>query len=255
MDVEINNKMQQTGQAEPTTNFILSQLPRSEYKRLAAQLEYTTLGLGEVIYETSTERQYVYFPTAGVISILEMLQDGSSSEIALIGSEGMVGISAVLGGKHQPNRAVVQCPGAAWRIPAPAMSGEFHRAGVLMDQILLYIQVLYTQVAQTAVCNRHHNLQQQFSRWLLLSLDRMDGDEISMTQELIAGMLGVRREGITRAASELQKQHVIEYRRGSITVVDRTRLEEMCCECYEVVKQETERLGALQQARGRAGAE
>lgn len=243
--------MQQTDKAEPRINFLLRQLPPSEYKRLAKQLEYTELSLGAVIYETSTDRRHVYFPTSGIVSILEMLQDGSSSEIALIGSEGMVGISAVLGGKHQPNRAVVQCAGSAWRIPAAAMQEEFHRAAVLMDEILLYVQALYTQVAQTAVCNRHHNLQQQLSRWLLLSLDRMDTNEISMTQELIAGMLGVRREGITRAAGELQRQHVIEYRRGNITVVDRARLEEMCCECYEVVKQETERLASLQQARGR----
>lgn len=243
--------MQTSDHAEPRTNFLLSQLPASEYKRLKDNLECITLDLGEVLYETSSERKYVYFPTAGIISILEMLQDGSSSEIALIGREGMVGITAVLGGKHQPNRAVVQCPGAAWRIPASNLNAAFRRGGVLMDEILLYIQVLYTQVAQTAVCNRHHNLQQQLSRWLLLSLDRMETNEIAMTQELIAGMLGVRREGITRAAGELQRQHIIEYRRGSITVVDRARLEEMCCECYEVVKQETERLASLQQARGR----
>lgn len=243
--------MQQSDPAEPTTNFLLSQLPNSEYNRLATKLTYTQLDLGAVLYETSTEREHVYFPTAGIVSILEMLQDGSSSEIALIGKEGMVGISAVLGGKHQPNRAVVQSAGAAYRVPASVLNQEFHRAGVLMDEILLYIQILYTQVAQTAVCNRHHNLQQQLSRWLLLSLDRMKSNEISMTQELIAGMLGVRREGITRAAGELQKQHVIEYRRGNITVVDRPRLEAMCCECYEVVKRETERLAALQRTRGR----
>jgi len=247
----IIKKIQRPDHSEPTANFLLSQLPLSEYKRLAPHLEYTQLELGEVLYETSSERKQVFFPTTGIVSILEMLQDGSSSEIALIGSEGMVGITAVLGGKHQPNRAVVQSAGAGYRIPAATLSREFHRAGVLMDEILLYIQILYTQVAQTAVCNRHHNLQQQLSRWLLLSLDRMDTNEISMTQELIAGMLGVRREGITRAAGELQKRHIIEYRRGNITVVDRERLEQMCCECYEVVTKETERLGRIQRERAR----
>lgn len=206
--------------------------------------------MGDVLYETSTERDFVYFPVSGIVSILEMLQDGSSSEIALIGSEGMVGISVVLGGGHQPNRAVVQSAGTAYRVPAPALYEAFHRGGVLMDAILLYIQALYTQVAQMAVCNRHHNLQQQLSRWLLLSLDRMDTNEIALTQELIAGILGVRREGITRAARVLQDQHIIEYRRGCITVVDRQRLEEVCCECYKVVRNEAERLSSRTRTRG-----
>jgi CRP-like cAMP-binding protein len=232
----------------PTENFLLSQLPRPELKRLETHLEYKPLALGEVLYETNTERKFVYFPVSGLVSILEMLEDGSSSEIALIGNEGLVGISAVLGGRQQPNRAVVQNVGAAYRMPAPALSREFHRAGVLMDQLLIFVQILYTQVAQTAVCNRHHNLQQQLSRWLLLSLDRVDGDEIQMTQELIAGMLGVRREGITRAARELQKRNFIEYRRGTIKVIDRFRLEEFCCECYKVMKQETARLTAIQRS-------
>lgn len=250
---QTTNKMQRLDQAGPRNNFLLKQLPTSEYNRLSAHLEYKTLDLGDVLYETSIERDFVYFPVSGIVSILEILQDGSSSEIALIGSEGMVGITAVLGGKHQPNRAVVQSPGAAHRLPAQALSEEFHRGGVLMDTLLLYIQTLYTQVAQMAVCNRHHNLPQQLSRWLLLSLDRMDSNEIAMTQELIAGMLGVRREGITRAAKVLQEQGIIEYRRGCITVIDRQRLEEVCCECYNVVKSETERLASLQRIRGRAG--
>lgn len=251
MDAANKKKMMQVSDTrDPTTNFLLSQLPDTEYNRLAARLEYTPLELGTVLFECGADRTQVYFPVAGIISILEMLENGSSSEIGLIGKEGLVGITAVLGGRHQPNRAVVQSAGAAYRIPAAALNEEFRRGGVLMDEILLYIQILYTQVAQTAVCNRHHNLQQQFSRWLLLSLDRMNTNEISMTQELIAGMLGVRREGITRAAGELQKQHIIEYRRGSITVIDRTRLEQLCCECYEVVKQETQRLYAIQKLMG-----
>lgn len=248
--IDKKEAMQRSDVTEPTTNFLISQLPISEYKRLASKLEYTTLDLGAVLYETSVERQYAYFPTEGIVSILEMLQDGSSSEIALIGKEGMVGITAVLGGKHQPNRAVVQCAGAAYRISAAALHEEFHRGGVLMRELLVYMQILYTQVAQTAVCNRHHNLQQQLSRWLLLSLDRMDTNGIAMTQELIAGMLGVRREGITRAAGELQRQRIIEYRRGNLTVIDRPRLEEMCCECYKLVKLETDRLCSIQKSIG-----
>lgn len=251
MDATYKNEMMQVSDIRgPTTNFLLSQLPDTEYHRLATKLEYTTLDLGTVLFESGAERTQVYFPVSGIISILEMLQNGSSSQIGLIGKEGLVGITSVLGGRHQPNRAVVQSAGAAYRIPASMLNEEFRRGGVLMDEILLYIQILYTQVAQTAVCNRHHNLQQQLSRWLLLSLDRMDTNEISMTQELIAGMLGVRREGITRTAGELQKQHIIEYRRGSITVIDRTRLEQLCCECYERVKQETERLYSMQKSIG-----
>lgn len=242
--------MQRLDHAGPRKNSLLSQLPTSDYKRLTTHLELKTLDLGDILYETSTERDFVYFPVSGIVSILEMLQDGSSSEIALIGSEGMVGISVVLGGKHQPNRAVVQSAGMAYRIPAPVLREAFRRGGVLMDSILLYIQALYTQVAQMAVCNRHHTLQQQLSRWLLLSLDRMDTNEIALTQELIAGILGVRREGITRAARVLQDQNIIEYRRGCITVVDRQRLEEICCECYNIVRNETERLSSLQRTRG-----
>lgn len=251
LDVIANGQqMQEPDTKDPTTNFLLSQLPASEYKRLTRNLEYTRLGLGAVLYETNTERKHVYFPTGGIISKLEMLQDGSSSEIALVGNEGMVGITVVLGGKHQPHRAVVQCAGAAYRVPASILFRESRRGGVLMDQLLLYTQILYTQVAQTAVCNRHHNLQQQLSRWLLLSLDRVYSNEIAMTQEVIAGMLGVRREGITRAAGELQKQHIIEYRRGNITVIDRPRLEEMCCECYQVLRRETDRLASIQRSIG-----
>ena len=239
---------------DPRRNRLLAALPDGEYRALAAQLEPTPMPLGLAVYESGAPQGYVYFPTDSIVSLLYVLEDGASTEIAVTGNEGLVGISLFMGGETTPSRAVVQYAGAAWRIPADTLSEAFHEAGVLMDEILLYIQILYTQVAQTAVCNRHHNLQQQLSRWLLLSLDRMDTNVIAMTQELIAGMLGVRREGITRAAGELQKQHVIEYRRGSITVIDRHRLEKMCCECYEVVRQETERLCALQKSRARAGA-
>ncbi len=247
-----NNKMPASDRADPQANLLLGQLPASEFKRIETNLEYISLELGEVLYGTHSERKYVYFPTAGIVSILEMLQDGSSSEIALIGNEGMVGITAVLGGKHQPNQAVVQSAGAAYRIPAAALNKEFRRGGILMDQLLLYIQILFTQVAQMAVCNRHHTLQEHLSRWLLLSLDRIGSNEIVMTQALIAGMLGVRREGITRAIGALHKQHVIEYRRGRITVIDRDRLEKMCCECYEVLKQESDRLTKIQKSIAKA---
>ncbi len=233
---------------DPTNNFILGQLPPSEYKRIEAKLEYTTLDLGTVIYEAGKSRDYVYFPVEGIVSIIEMLEEGASSEIALIGKEGMVGVTALLGGISQPNRAVVQTAGGAYRIPSSLLAEEFRKGGVLMTLLLLYLQILYTQVAQTAVCNRHHTLQQQLCRWLLLSLDCIGSDELAMTQELIAGMLGVRREGVTRAARALQKEHVIEYRRGCIRVVDRQRLEEKCCECYRVMRHETDRLFELQKA-------
>lgn len=231
---------------EPANNFLLGQLSKPEFKTIAAKLEYVPLDLGVVIYEAGEERKYVYFPTRGIVSVIEILQEGASSEVALIGNEGMVGITAILGGRSQPSRAVVQNPGSAYRMPASILREEFDKGGNLMPLILLYIQILYTQVAQTAVCNRHHNLQQQLCRWLLLSLDRIHSDELAMTQELIAGMLGVRREGVTRAARELQRQQVIEYRRGNIKVVDRLGLEGLCCECYQTITTETRRLFELQ---------
>lgn len=234
----------------PTDNSILNLLPKPELRRITSQLEPVRLELGQVIYEVGQERHQVYFPVEGIISVIEMLEDGASSEIALIGKEGVLGVMAALGGKSEMNRAVVQNSGSAYVLPAKALAREFHNSSHLAGLILLYIQVRYTQVAQTAVCNRHHNLQQQLCRWLLMSLDRIHSNEISMTQELIAGMLGVRREGITRAAGELQKQGAIEYRRGSITVVDRPRLEALCCECYEACKRETDRLLSIQRSIG-----
>lgn len=233
---------------EPRNNFILGQIPDPEYRRIAPKLEYVPLSLGEVLYETGQEKDQVYFPVDGIIAVIEILEDGASSELALIGKEGMLGLSAVLGGKSETSRVVVQSAGGAYRLPAKTLVDGFRVSDRLMELILLYIQIRYTQVARTAVCNRHHNLQQQLCRWLLLSLDRTETNDISMTQELIAGMLGVRREGITRSARELQKQGVIEYGRGSITVVDRQRLEELSCECYEACKRETNRLLTIQKS-------
>lgn len=240
--------MNSSDPAEPINNFILRQLPRSEYNRIASKLDHAPLALGEVVYETGQEKDQVYFPTDGIISIMEILKDGASSEIALIGNEGMLGITVVLGGGSETSRAVVQSGGHSYRLPAKAFINEFHGSSRLMSLMLLYVQIRYTQVAQTAICNRHHNLQQQLCRWLLLSLDRGESNELSMTQELIAGMLGVRREGITRAAGDLQKQGIIGYRRGMITVLDRRQLEVLCCECYEVVKRETDRLFTIQRS-------
>lgn len=231
---------------EPTNNFLLAQLPKNELAELTEHLEFVHLRLGMMLYEPRETRDYVYFPTQGIVSIIQPLEEGSSCEIALIGSEGLVGITGFLGGDTQPNRAVVQSRGAALRIRSDIIREKFRKSGNLMTLILLYTQILYAQVAQSAVCNRHHNLQQQLCRWLLLSLDRIDCDELEMTQELIAGMLGVRREGITRAAGDLQRQHIIEYHRGSIKVLDRQRLEEQCCECYVSLSHETARLAEYQ---------
>lgn len=235
---------------EPKKNLLLNQLPKADYKRIASRLERTTLNLGELIYEMGKERNHIYFPIQGIVSIIEILKDGASSELALVGSEGMLGITALLGGKSDPTRAVVQSAGIAYYLPAKVLLEVIRTSTRAMELFLLYAQVRYTHIAQTAVCNRHHNLQQQLCRWLLLSLDRSESNEIPMTQELIAGMLGVRREAITRAAGELQKKGVIDYRRGCITVVDRAGLEELCCECYEDCKRESDRLYALQKALG-----
>jgi len=223
-------------------NLLLHKLPQAEFNRLAPHLEEVDLELGQVLFEAGEARQFAYFPTRGIVSVMQELEGGAGSEIALIGHHGLVGITAILGGTTQPNRVVVQNAGRALRIPADVLAREMRRGGVLMTVLLLYIQVLYTQVAQSAVCNRHHNVQQLLCRWLLLSLDCIDNDELTITQELIAGTLGVRREGITRAARQLQNEHVIEYRRGVIRALDRPRLEAMSCECYRVITEETRRL-------------
>lgn len=233
-------------QREYTDNTLLKNLPNGELNKLAVHFEPVELTLGQVLYEAGEQRTHAYFPTEGIVSIIQMLEGGASSEIALIGSHGMVGITTILGGSTQPNRVMVQSPGQAFRIPAEVLAREMRKGGALMSVLLLYVQVLYTQVAQSAICNRHHTLQQHLCRWLLLSLDCIDGDELTLTQELIAGILGVRREGITRAAGHLQSMHIIEYRRGVIKVLDRPRLEQASCECYWIVTRESHRLQSLQ---------
>ncbi|HUG98130.1 MAG TPA: Crp/Fnr family transcriptional regulator [Gammaproteobacteria bacterium] len=226
----------------PTANRLLAALPEAEYERLAPHLEPFALPLGLALYESGAQLTHVYFQTAGIVSLLYVMENGSSAEIAVTGSEGAVGISLFMGGGHTTSRAVVQCSGHAYRLRAGYMMEEFERGGYLQGLLLRYTQALITQMAQTAVCNRHHSIDQQLCRWLLLSLDRLPDNQIKMTQELIANMLGVRREGVTGAASELRSAGLISYRRGLITVLDRPALEKRVCECYAVVKRESDRL-------------
>ena len=200
------------------------------------------MDLGDVLYEPGVKLRHVYFPTTCIVSLLYVMADGASAEIAIVGNEGILGISLFMGGDTTPSRAVVQSAGHGYRLKADLLKAEFSRFGPTMQLLLRYTQALITQMAQTAVCNRHHSVDQQLCRWLLLSLDRLAGNELSMTQELIANMLGVRREGVTEAAGMLQKDGLIRYRRGKITVLDRPRLEARCCECYQVVKSEFDRL-------------
>ena len=200
------------------------------------------MDLGDVLYEPGVKLRHVYFPTTCIVSLLYVMADGASAEIAIVGNEGILGISLFMGGDTTPSRAVVQSAGHGYRLKADLLKTEFSRFGPTMQLLLRYTQALITQMAQTAVCNRHHSVDQQLCRWLLLSLDRLAGNELSMTQELIANMLGVRREGVTEAAGMLQKDGLIRYRRGKITVLDRPRLEARCCECYQVVKSEFDRL-------------
>jgi CRP-like cAMP-binding protein len=225
-----------------TSNGLLAALTRTELKRLSAHLEAFEMPLGHVVHEPGRVLQHVYFPTTAIVSLLYVLEDGASAEIAVVGNDGVVGISLFMGGETTPSRAVVQSAGDAWRLPARFMHEEFNRGGNLQLLLLRYTQCLITQMAQTAVCNRHHSVDQQLCRWLLLSLDRLDGSELVMTQELIANMLGVRREGVTAAAGKLQKAGVIEYRRGRIGVLDRAKLETLSCECYSVVHRECARI-------------
>jgi CRP-like cAMP-binding protein len=206
------------------------------------QLALITLPLGKVLYESGGLLNQVYFPTTAIVSLLYVLENGASAEIAVVGNEGMVGIALFIGGESMPNRAVVQNAGLAYQLQGPLLKKEFNHAGAFQHLLLRYTQALLTQMAQTAVCNRHHSVDQQLCRWLLLSLDRLPSNELSMTQELIANMLGVRREGVTEAARKLQKAGLIDYRRGHITVLDRPGLEARVCECYEVVRQEFHRL-------------
>lgn len=231
-----------THQPPPCENRLLRALPADDWQRLLPQLKPVDLPLGRVLYESGGPSSHVYFPTTAIVSLLYVLADGASAEIAVVGFEGMVGISLFMGGDTTPSRAVVQSKGSALSLPGRVLKQEFDRGGPLMHLLLRYTQALITQMTQTAVCNRHHSLEQQLCRWLLLCLDRLQGNEIAMTQELIANMLGVRRGGVTEAAGRLQRAALINYNRGHITVLDRSGLEAHVCECYDVVKRETERL-------------
>lgn len=223
-------------------NHLLAALPEDEYARLSSHLELVSLPLGHVVYESGTQMRHAYFPATAIVPLLYVMEDGASAEIAVVGNEGVVGVSLFMGGETTPSRAIVQSAGDAYRLPKQLLKDEFYRAGPMQKLLLRYTQALLTQMAQTAVCYRHHSVDKQLCRWLLLSLDRQDSNELSMTQELIANMLGVRREGVTEAAGKLQKAGLIEYRRGHITVLDRAGLEERVCECYGVVRKEFDRL-------------
>ncbi|MFT5534089.1 MAG: CRP-like cAMP-binding protein [Candidatus Paceibacteria bacterium] len=226
----------------PTQNHLLANLPPTEFARLSPYLELVPLLLGDVLYESGGKLKYVYFPTSAILSLHCQLQNGSSSEIAGVGNEGVLGVSLFMGGLTTPSRATVQTGGYGYRMPVHALVEEFNRCGEVMRLMLRYTQALLTQMAQTAVCNRHHTVEQQLCRWLLLTMDRLGNYELRMTQELIATMLGVRREGVTEAAGKLQDRGLISYRRGHITVTDRVGLELQSCECYEVVRREFSRL-------------
>jgi CRP-like cAMP-binding protein len=227
---------------DPSQNRLLANLPLAELGRWLPRLEWVDMPLGQVLYESGRTLSHVYFPISAIVSLLYVMENGASAEIAVVGNEGLVGISLFMGGDSTPSRAVVQSAGAGYRLKAALMKNEFDRAGPVMHLLLRYTQALITQMAQTAVCNRHHSLDQQLCRWLLLSLDRLQGNELVMTQELIANMLGVRREGVTEAALKLQADGLIRYARGRISVLDRTELEGRTCECYAVVKREYDRL-------------
>ena len=231
-----------TPSSDPKTNHLLAALPEAEWLRWQRWLEYIQLPLGAVLYESGSAMSHVYFPTTSIVSLLYVMANGASAEIAVVGNEGIVGVSLFMGGESTPSRAVVQSAGQGFRLSSQAMKEEFNRAGPVLHLLLRYTQALITQMAQTAVCNRHHSLDQQLCRWLLLSLDRLQGNELVMTQELIANMLGVRREGVTEGALKLQQAGLIRYARGHITVIDREGLEKRSCECYTVVKKEYERL-------------
>lgn len=223
-------------------NYLLSSLPADVYARLLPNLELVALPLGKVLYESGDTLRHVYFPVDCIVSLLYVMEDGASAEISVVGKEGIIGIALFMGGDSTPSRAIIQSGGYAYRLLAQKFKDEINRHSELLMLLLRYTQSLITQMAQTAVCNRHHSIDQQLCRWLLLSLDRLPTNRLTMTQELIANMLGVRREGVTEAAGKLQKLGVIEYSRGQITVLDRAQLEELSCECYAVVKKETDRL-------------
>ena len=225
-----------------TDSRLLALLPWAEYERLVPHMEPVSFSLGEVVYESGGQMSYIYFPTTAIISLLYVMENGSSAEMGIAGNEGLVGIALFMGGNTTPNRAVVQSAGRAFRMRAKVLQDEFARGGAFQRLLLRYTQALLTQMSQTAVCNRLHEIEQQLCRWLLLSHDRLDSDELVMTQELIANMLGVRREGVTAAAGRLQEQGLISYVRGRIRILDRHGLETAVCECYRVVKDEYDRL-------------
>jgi CRP-like cAMP-binding protein len=227
---------------DPRQNQLLAALPAEDYERLLAHLEFVRLPLGLVVFESGRKLRHLYFPASGIVSLLYAMENGVSTEIAVIGNEGVVGIALFMGGESTPSRAVVQSAGYAYRLKAAVLKAEFERGGPLQHLLLRYTQALIAQMTQTAVCNRHHAVDQQLCRWLLLSLDRLPSNELAMTQELIANMLGVRREGVTEAAGKLQAAGLIHYSRGHITVLDRPKLEKQVCECYAVVKREMNRL-------------
>jgi CRP-like cAMP-binding protein len=228
--------------ADPQRNRLLTALPPAEHARIEPHLQLVPMPLGTVLYESGDRLRHVYFPTDSIVSLLYVMEDGASAEIAVVGNEGVIGVALFMGGETTPSRAIVQSGGYAFRMLGPQFKDEFHRNGALQILLLRYTQALITQMAQTAVCNRHHTVDQQLCRWLLLSLDRLASNQLTMTQELIANMLGVRREGVTESAGKLQRLGVIRYNRGQITVLDRAKLEQLSCECYGVVRRETDRL-------------
>jgi CRP-like cAMP-binding protein len=227
---------------DPRRNHLLAALPDAEYGRLLPRLELVDLPLGKAVYESGRAFTSVFFPINSIVSLLYVLESGASAEISVVGNEGIVGIALFMGGESMPNRAIVQSAGAAYRLDGQSLKQEFGRSGAFQHLLMRYTLALFSQMAQTAVCNRHHSVDQQLCRWLLLSHDRLFGDELNMTQELIADMLGVRREGVTEAAGKLQEAGLIRYSRGHITIVDRPGLEARVCECYEVVRKEFKRL-------------
>jgi CRP-like cAMP-binding protein len=226
----------------PNQNFLLAALPTAEFERIAPHLELVEMQLGEVLYEYGSQLQYAYFPTTAIVSLHYVMENGASSEIAGVGNEGVLGIPLFMGGNTTPGRAIVYTGGYGYRLKTRVLMQEFNLAEVVQHLLLRYTQALITQISQTAVCNRHHSVEQQLCRWLLLTIDRLPSIELTMTQELIASIIGVRREGITEAAGRLQQAEFIRYRRGHITVLDRLGLESRVCECYDVVKKEYDRL-------------
>jgi CRP-like cAMP-binding protein len=234
--------MQSQVPSEPRSNKLLAVLPKEELGRLLPQLELVSMPLGKALSEGRGQMKYVFFPTTAIVSLLHVMDNGASGEIAVVGNDGVVGIAVFMGGETTPNRAIVQSAGMAFRLNGSALMAEFNRSGILQHLLLRYTMALLAQMAQTAACNRHHSVDQQLCRWLLLSLDRLPSNELVMTQELIANMLGVRREGVTVAAGKLQRAGLIDYHRGHITVLDRPGLEARVCECYKVVKAEFARL-------------